>query len=165
MRCLHTFDGPYLCSLFIFILILFHLLLIGPLLGLRLFNPRFELSDLFIVPRLHVEDHQPHLLDSLLEGLSLLPLLLEHILLKELLQLVHLIVKNFVPLSCSLSLFLILDLFLLLKLLVIGFSNLGQHRFIDGKYARHSKLFLKFLILLILLLESIEVHPNVIELS
>jgi hypothetical protein len=49
--------------------------------------------------------------------------LLEHIKLEELLQLVELIVKDFVPFSCGLNLFLVLDLFLPLKLLVIGFGN------------------------------------------
>jgi hypothetical protein len=91
--------------------------------------------------------------------------LLEHIKLEELLQLVELIVKDFVPFSCGLNLFLVLDLFLPLKLLVIGFGNQGQHRFIDGKDAIHAKLCLKVLKLLILLLEAIEVHPNGIELS
>ena len=67
--------------------------------------------------------------------------------------------------SCALDLLLIFVLFIPLKLLEIGIGNCGQHRFIDDKYDFNARLYLKVVILLILLLESIEVHLKIIELS
>jgi len=114
--------ASYPNSLFIFLQILFHLALIAPLLShssSSLVDPRFELPDLCIVLRPHLAHRLAHLIDVLLEGLSLLPLLLELFKLEQLLQLLQLIAKSFFPFSRSFNLCLVLLPIILVKLLAL----------------------------------------------